>query len=434
MNLQALAPSQLFQQATGLWARMKNDIVIRNSLYLMASTGVMALFGFVFWIVGARIYSTEQIGVSSTLVNVTTMLGILALLGFDNVLVRYLSSSKQPHRVIDTSIVFVGAAAAVLAIGFVSLLPSISPSLHSLIGTPLRSLCFVVVMVVLAINTLTDSIFISFQAAQYILLADIGLSLTKLILPILLVGLGGFGLFAGFGASVLVATIISLWVLARKYHYRFRPAIHKPTLQEVGTFSAGTYVGNLISALPLLVLPILVTNVLGAANAAFFNLAMTIAAAVFIVPHSAGNSLFAEGAKHLKDYTIIYYRIIRQLAVVMVPGVIVLILLSRFILRIFGAAYATGAATVLSILVASAVLVGYNTLATITFKIHHRLRLLTLVEFVATVTILGTALPLMTRWGINGAALAFLLGQAVMAVLLGVLSAPLLRLSPEDVS
>ncbi len=42
---------------------LANDSLYRNSIYLMLSTGVMAVFGFFFWVINARLYSAEQVGI-----------------------------------------------------------------------------------------------------------------------------------------------------------------------------------------------------------------------------------------------------------------------------------------------------------------------------------------------------------------------------------
>ncbi len=403
------------------------DRVFQNSLYLMASTAVMAVFGFVFWLISARMYTAEQIGLSSTLISSATTLSLFSLLGFDNVLVRYLQGSKKPDQVIDTSLIFTSLASVVLSVAFLLALPIISPSLHTILGTPWRSFFFVVTMLLVTINTLTDSVFIAWQSAKYILIADTGLSIFKVALPVVLVSFGAFGIFAGYAVSVTVATIISLIALGKRFGYFFKPVLHQPTIREVRTFSAGTYLANLAGAVPAMVLPIMATNALGPTAAAYFNLAMTISALLFIIPRASANSLFAEGSKSSAAFGRQYTRTIRQTTLLLIPAVVGMILLGHHLLRVFGAQYVTGSYGPLELMALSAIALGFNSIATIALKVRHRLQALITIEILGTLAMLVTAWPLMKWLGVNGVALAWLVGQGIMAIMLGVIVLPILR-------
>jgi len=409
---------------------LKADRVLQNSLYLMASTAVMAVFGFVFWLVSARLYNPAQIGLASTLISSATTLSLFSLLGFDNVLVRYLPAThKNPERVIDASILLTCLASLVLSIGFLLALPVISPSLHSLLGGPWRSAFFVVIMLLVTVNTLTDSVFIGWQAAKYILLADTGLSVAKVGLPIVLVGLGTFGIFTGYAVAVTVATVISLAALAKRYGYWFRPVLHRETVRNVRSFSAGAYLANLAQAAPMMVLPIMATDVLGASAAAFFNLAMTIATLLFIIPRATANSLFAESSKASAVFARQYGRSIAQTALILVPAVALMLAAGPLVLRVFGTQYVHGSTLPLQILAVSGLSLAFNSIATIALKIRHALKSLIVIEVVGTLVMLLTAAPLMKTMGVSGAAWAWTAGQLVMSAALAVAAPAALRRS-----
>ncbi|GAH42108.1 unnamed protein product [marine sediment metagenome] len=51
-----------------LYNYLPNDSLYRNSIYLMLSTRVMAVFGLFFWIINARLYSSEQVEIVATLI------------------------------------------------------------------------------------------------------------------------------------------------------------------------------------------------------------------------------------------------------------------------------------------------------------------------------------------------------------------------------
>lgn len=410
-----------------LFAQVKGDTALQNSLYLISSTGVMAVSGLVFWFVSARLYTPTDIGLSSTLVAAATTLALFSLLGFDNVLVRYLPNSKKPHAVIDTSLIITSLAALALSIGFVFALGIISPSLQSVMASPIHRLLFIVGMVLVTINTLTDSIFISFRSAKYILIADAGLSVGKIILPLVLVSYGAYGLFIAYAISVTLATIISMVYLGTRFQYWFKPAIDTSTLREVRKFSAGTYTSNLVAAIPMMAMPIVVTNLLGGEQAAFFNLAMTISAMLFIIPRSTANSLFAEISKNSRTISAQTYRTAKQTGILLLPLTVILYLAAPVLLSIFGSSFATGATAPLHILALSAFGLALNTIAQTLLKSSHKLMPLFLIQLAGTVIMIALCWPLALAFGAAGAAWSWLIGQYVMAGLHLIVVMPLIR-------
>ncbi len=419
--------STIKRLADPLIAQLKRDVALQNSLYLISSTGVMAVSGFVFWFISARIYTPTEIGLSSTLIAAATTLALFSLLGFDNVLVRYMPNSKKPDRVIDTSLIITGLAAFLLSIGFIFALGHISPSLHDILSSPIHRLLFVISMILVTINTLTDSIFISFRSTKYILFADTGLSVGKIILPLVLVGHGAYGLFIAYAISVTLATLISVGYLGKRFNYRFKPVIDTSTLRKVRKFSAGTYTSNLVAAVPMMALPIIVTNALGGEHAAFFNLAMTIAAMLFIVPRSTANSLFAEISKDNRSIRQQTYRTSQQTALLLTPLIVCLYFGAQLLLGIFGSSYSAGATDTLHILALSALGVSINAIAQTLLKVRHKLMLLFLIQFLGTIAMIGLCWPLAKTYGAAGAAWAWLIGQYVMAAIHGMVLVPLLR-------
>jgi O-antigen/teichoic acid export membrane protein len=74
----------------------------------MLSTGVMAVFGFFFWMINARLYSAEQVGIGTTLISIMTLISSFSLLGLGNSLIKYLPTSDKKNEKINTSFMLVG--------------------------------------------------------------------------------------------------------------------------------------------------------------------------------------------------------------------------------------------------------------------------------------------------------------------------------------
>src|SRR5690242_5878766 len=104
--------TQLWQRGLHLFAQ---DSLFRNSVFLIASTAIMSVLGFGFWLFVAHLYTPEEVGAASALIAVATLLGNISLLGLDASLVRFLPTSKSQSRDINSAIIAVGSVALAAA-------------------------------------------------------------------------------------------------------------------------------------------------------------------------------------------------------------------------------------------------------------------------------------------------------------------------------
>lgn len=401
-----------------LIAQIRQDVVLQNSLYIMASTVVMAFFGLVFWSINARLFTTEQVGLAASLIAVVTHMSTFSQLGFDGALMRFLPGSKVKARIIDTSLVIAGASALTITTAFVLLLPYISPKLAEVMPTPMASIAFILAMLLITNNTLTDSIFIAYQDAKFILWIDVVLGLSRILLPFALVTYGAFGLFAAHAGAVSIAAILSMVVIVIRYKYRFRPILDQPLVKELVKYSTGTYLASLGGALPLMVLPILVTNQLGTEPAAFFYAAMTIANFLLIIPHASASSLLAHSAKSEKLDRIQLGKTIRQGLALLAPGIIVFVIGGDLLLSIFGPAYSAGGFSLLRLLALSGLLVFANSLMTVYYKLHKKLGRVIIAQILNFAVIL-LLFPLLAHWhNLDGVGITWITGQIVLGLTL----------------
>src|ERR1035437_7011030 len=95
---------------------LSNDSLYRNSIYLMLSTAVMSFFGFFFWIINARLFKPEQVGIATTLISVVTLISSFSLLGLNSAIVRYLPTSERKNKKINTSFTLIVLTSALMAL------------------------------------------------------------------------------------------------------------------------------------------------------------------------------------------------------------------------------------------------------------------------------------------------------------------------------
>jgi len=105
------------------------DSLYRNAIYLMLSIGVMAVLGFFFWIINARLYSAEQVGIGTTLISIMTLISSFSILGLGNGLIRYLPTSERKNKKINTSFTIVALMSILISVIYLIFLKTFSPKL-----------------------------------------------------------------------------------------------------------------------------------------------------------------------------------------------------------------------------------------------------------------------------------------------------------------
>ena len=90
-----------------MFSKLRNPLY-RNSIFLMLSSTVGAGTGFIFWIIAARLYSTEDVGLSSAIVSVMRLLMLLSFVGLNIGFIRYLPEKENKKDFVNTSLTIVG--------------------------------------------------------------------------------------------------------------------------------------------------------------------------------------------------------------------------------------------------------------------------------------------------------------------------------------
>jgi O-antigen/teichoic acid export membrane protein len=406
----------MFVKLYQLRRHFREDALFQNSVYLMLSSGVQAVLGFAFWTLSAHLFSPDKIGQSSALISAMTMIAYFSLLGFNSTFIRYLPTSKERNAKINTGLILVLATGFVLALGYVLLLPRITPQLAFVHDSWAKSAGFVIMAGFAAINLLTDSVFIAYRASKYNLYVYTLMSLSKLALPAALLGLAGYAVFAAQGIAGILALVLSLYYLARHFAYRPQLGINRQIVRLVFRFSFGNYIANLLNILPPVVLPIIILRTLGAAPAGYFYLAFMVANLLYTVAYAVSQSLFAEGSYGEAQLHGLVKRSSLVLGAIMIPGSLALAALGPLLLKIFGGSYSAEAGQLIIVLALAGPAVALYITTTVLLRIHKQLAGLIVVNVVYALSITGLA-ALWAERGLVWIAWAWLIGHAVTGIL-----------------
>lgn len=109
-------------------------IVVRNDA---------AGLGLFFWIVVARFYTEDEVGLGAAIISAICLLALLSRLGLDFALIRFLPKAEKPVDMISSCFVLSGIVALALAAIFIAGLNLWSPALGLIREDAIFSLAFV---------------------------------------------------------------------------------------------------------------------------------------------------------------------------------------------------------------------------------------------------------------------------------------------------
>lgn len=390
-----------------------------NAIFLILNTATMSLFGFFSWIVVARFYTEAEVGFSSAIISAVGLLASLSMLGMGGSIVRFLPQVERPQDLINTCYTVGGIIGLIVSAIFLAGLNFWSPSLSFITQNTVFTLVFIGFTLVWIVSRLTDSAFLAKRRAEFTLYKHGIYALLKIPLPILFVlFFHAFGIVASWSIASGIALVISLLLFLPKLqnHYRPVPTLNLSLIKHVWRFASSNYAAHMLSEAPTLLLPVMVVNILGAENNAYFYIAMIMAGLLFAIPAGVASSLFAEGShfeSELKENAI---RSLKFTALLLVPATIVLVFTGRWILLIFGESYSVNAMRLLQILAISSLPMVLNHIYSTILRVTNRMRELVIISGSVAIAVLVTSYLIMPITGIIGIGYAWLGAESMLAI------------------
>lgn len=399
-----------------LYNAIKGDSLYSNSIFLMLSTVVMAFFGFFFWMINARLYTPEQVGIATTLISVMSLISSFSLLGMGNSLIKYLPTSERKNDKINTVFTLVGLISIFISIIYLVFIKSFSPKLLFVKENLIFSLMFILFIVFSSLNTISESIFIAFRSSKYVLIKNTILSIVKLSLPFILVTLGAYGIFSSFGIATIIAFAFSLIFLFLRFNFKFKTKIDINIIQRMARFSVGNYMAGFIAGLPALALPVIITNTIGAKYSAYFYMDMMIASLLYVVASSVSQSLFAEGSYSETELKTNLKKAIKIISMILIPGILTIVFFGKYVLLAFGKEYSSEGIVLLQMLAISGIFMAINSLGNTIFYLKHKVKQIILINLIGTAVVLGLSI-ILSYQNLIGIGIAWIVGQGLISTI-----------------
>lgn len=266
---------------------LKNDIY-KNSLILIITSLMNAFFGFIFWIIAAKLYTKEDLGIASVLFSSITLIIILSRMGIDQTIIKYMPLHNK-NAVFSTCMIVASILTLILGIGFLLTIDKIFIEYRFLKS---NTTIYLIILLINLIFGLMSFVFIAIKQMKYNFFHNLIIG-SRIIFLFAFMPLGYFGIFFSVGLSYLLAMAISAIILIRL-------GIHLSNIdvnfvKKSFNFSLGNYVADIFATAPNQLIPLIVYNIVGASDTAVYNLSYVMASMLFIIPSAFSMSLFVEG-------------------------------------------------------------------------------------------------------------------------------------------
>ena len=406
-----------------LIAHVRRDSLIRNSGYIMAVTIVTSALGFAFWLVAARRYSADEVGLSAALVSAMTLASLLTNLGINTALVQMLPprAAGRDWSATLTAGVLCGVLSSVLGGALtVVLLPAISHRFALLE----HSLGYVTVFVGgVALTTaanLLDYACIAERRAEKTLIRNTVFSLVKI--PVLfipfVVAMGTFGIFfAWVAATGVTVAVAAAMVPGLGRGYRLGLAGVRSEVRRLGTYIAGHHSINIGNFAPWWLLPVFVTVQVSAAATAYFYATWRVCGMLTLISPSVASALTAEGAHSPARLWQTAARSQRTIFTMLIPACVLVAASGHWILAAFGPEYASEGFPLLLLFTVAALPDSVMDVWVAVLRVEGRLRFGSWLQLGTAALALGLAWVLLPPMGIAGAGVGWLASRVVGAAL-----------------
>ena len=398
--------------------------LFRNAYALMISTAVTSGLGLLYWILAARYYPPDSVGLNAAVVSMLTFLAGVAQLPFMNAMLRFIPvAGRSTGRLVGRAYLLSIAGATVIGVIYLLTAGFWTPVLGFLRQDVWLALWFLLGVIAWCVFALQDNVLTGLREAIYVPLENVPYALVKV------------GLLVWFARQFVTYGILASWtfplivILAPVNYLIFRRLIPRHmqaangqrlgyNLRQIVYYMGGNSLGALFSLAATRLLPLLVTNQAGSLANAYFFLPWTIATSLKLIVANMATSFTVEVAADMSKLQGYSYRFLMHTTAVLVLPVLLMLAGGPYNLAVSGADYAAAGTQLLRLLsltvLPNIVISLYMGVA----RVQQRVAGIILVQGALCVLTLGLGYLLLPRFGIIGVGAAVLVSEGLLALVL----------------
>lgn len=386
----------------------RSDPLVKNSFFLILTSISSAAFGFAFWAASAKMYNPEDVGIATAIISSMGLLTMCSKVGLDYSIIRFIPT-RNKNNLLSTSIIITTFLVLLFAILFVLKIDLISPKIV-LLKSPFYSIFFLLFVMANSLYTVTSISFVGMRKAKLQFLQSLFVGL-RVPLLFLFLSFGAMGIFSSTGFSFIFAFLIGI-VFYLHNGIKLKLNIDKSFLVESIHFSIGNYAISLLITAPNLILPVIVLNVLGTEETAYYYIAFSIASFLFMIPNTISTSLFVEGS-HGEQIRNTVLKSLVLIFSLLIPLCIVLYFTGGELLEIIGKDYSANGIELLRLMIISSFFISIVAIYTSIKRIQKEMTKVVILSGVIFSLLIGLSYFLMQKWGLLGIGYAWITSYCV---------------------
>ncbi|GIJ46349.1 hypothetical protein Val02_32350 [Virgisporangium aliadipatigenens] len=381
------------------------DPLYRQSYLMLASTGVAAGTGLLFWVVAAHRVAPEVLGLAAGLFSANAFLSYLTGFALPFAMLRYGAADEGVTARLNAGLHFSAVTSVVAALVFGFAAPVVSPALVSYVDGWLDLVLFALAGVGAAAAVLVDNLLAARRRAGVVLARNTAAGLLKLAPLAVVTDPRGLYLAVTLPALCTVAVVLLAMPRLIPGYRLLAPYGDDPAVRELADFAWRNTPGSLLSGAPQFALPLVAVNVLGAHRNAFFHVAWSLSQIAYLVPAVVSNIALAQATAGSAGETA--RRGLRFALLLLVPAMPVIVA-PGWLLALYGAEYGERAADPLRLLLVGAVPWAVVIIVQARLRTEHRFGTLTALTGGFCAAALAVPVLAAFRWGVNGMAAGWL--------------------------
>jgi hypothetical protein len=403
--------------------------LVRNGYSLVANVGLTSVLGLIYWVLAARLYAPEDVGLNAALISAMTVLSGFGQLNLGSVLTRFLptAGTKASQWIISAyglATILAALSSSVFLLGVRAWMPS----LEFVVANSGLAAWFIIGTTLWTVFVLQDGALAGLRRAVWIPIENTFFGLAKIALLVVFAttSLHAIGLFASWTVPVILIVIATnvlmfrvILPLGKDQGDRAQSAID---VRAVARFFGGDYLGTVFFYATIGAAPILVLAKVGAAGNAQYYLAWTIAYSLYLVSKAVTVSLVAEEAADRSNLNRLATHALVHTMGLLAVAVAVVLAVAPVILALFGTAYVEQGPMLLQILALSALPFGLTSIYLGVARVEGRMIFVASTQGVMMVLVLGLGSEFLDLFGTIGIGFAWLLAQTAIASVLFILA------------
>jgi O-antigen/teichoic acid export membrane protein len=393
-----------------------------NAYALMTNQVVAAGLGFLYWLLAARLYADNVVGVNSAAISTILFAAYLAELSFKSAMMRFVPrAGRNTPRLIGATFGINLSLAFLVSLFLVTVGRHIPLAASLLESVKLAPGWFILATMVWSISYIQDGVLIGMGRSKWVLAKNLLVNGSKLILLVVFCRV-----FPEYGlvASWFVAMPILVLVFGAMIFFQFMPKhlaqdfsqTKAITRNELIRSISGDYVGGLLAETSTRLLPLLVLYMLGESFTAYYYQAWNVASALFLLATSMISAFTAEASANMVQLALHSRRILRQMATLLIPAVLVIWLAVPLILTLFGSNYIRESTGLLRWLVLSTLPFMLNSWYLSYSLVVARIKTIVFAQGLQLVFTLAASNLLIPVYGVTGVGIAWFLAQSIITI------------------